>query len=130
MAESSRSADDDEEAEDPPVDLTVEVEDVFGASARVTLSDYGAIRRPLETYVLRRADQESDRFADQWELILQTFSIPLADFAAQSQALDVSRLAAIRFVFDRVHAGEVALDHVGFSNLPPAFLDARVDGGR
>jgi hypothetical protein len=119
---------DDEDEEDPPIDLGVEVEDASGRTARVTLSDYGAIRRPLETYVMRRRDQESSRFQTQWELILQTYSIPLADFTAANGSLDLSRLSAVRFVFDRVHAGEVVIDGVGFSALPPGFLEARVDG--
>jgi dienelactone hydrolase len=119
---------DDEDEEDPPIDLGVEVEDASGRTARVTLSDYGAIRRPLETYVMRRRDQESSRFQTQWELILQTYSIPLADFTAANGSLDLSRLSAVRFVFDRVHAGEVVVDGVGFSALPPSFLEARVDG--
>jgi dienelactone hydrolase len=118
----------DDEGDDPDVDLSVEVEDASGRMARVTLSDYGAIRRPLESYIMRRADREATRFKSQWELILQTFSIPLGDFTARSRSLDLTRLTTIRFVFDRVHAGEVALDQIGFSQLDPAFLEARVDG--
>jgi hypothetical protein len=117
----------DDEAEDPAVDVSIELEDASGQKARVTLSDYGAIRRPLETYVLRRADREASRFQHTWELILQTFSIPLGDFVAQNPSLALSRLTAVRFVFDRVHMGEVSIDQIGFSDLDPAFLAARVD---
>jgi hypothetical protein len=106
----------------------VEVEDANGRTARVALSDYGAIRRPLETYVMRRRDLEEQRFESHWELILQTYSIPLSDFSAANDSLDLSSLSAVRFVFDRVHAGEVAVDAIGFSELPAAFLGARVDG--
>ena len=120
--------DDDEEEDDPDVDLSVEVEDAAGRRARVTLSDYGAIRRPLETYVMRRADREATRFQTHWELILQTFSIPLGDFTVDNRSLDLGTLTAVRFVFDQVHAGEVAIDQIGFSGLDPAFLEARVDG--
>ncbi|NIQ55828.1 MAG: hypothetical protein GWN71_21410, partial [Gammaproteobacteria bacterium] len=92
-------------------------------------SDYGAIRRPLETYVMRRRDLEEERFQDHWELILQTFSIPLRDFVSRNRALDLRRLRSVRFVFDRVHGGEVAIDRIGFTpDLDPAFLGARVDG--
>ncbi len=121
-------SDGDDEAEDPDVDLSIEIEDVSGRKARVTLSDYGAIRRPLETYVMRRADREASRFERHWELILQTFSIPLEDFVAQNPSLALGQLSAVRFVFDRVHAGEVSIDRIGFSDLDPAFLAARVDG--
>ena len=109
------------------VDLSIELEDVIGRVSRVTLSDYGAIRRPLETWILRRSDQERERFTDHWELILQTYSIPLGDFKAENQGLDLRRLLTIRFVFDRSHAGEVSIDQIGFSDLDAAFLRARVE---
>lgn len=126
--EPQRPSGSDEEQEDPPVDLSIEVTDVSGNSARVTLSDYGAIRRPLDTYVLRRADIEAQRFQTHWELVLQTFSIPLGDFTTDNPAVDLRRLAAVAFVFDQVHGGEVAIDQIGFSTLDPAFLGARADG--
>src|SRR5690606_13698241 len=112
----------------PPMDLTVEVVDAAGRSARVALGRYGPIRRPLETWVLRRRDEERERFQNPWELILQTYSIPLRDFTALEPALDLRRLAEIRFVFDRTEAGEVAIDQVGLSDLEPGFLSARVEG--
>ena len=119
-----RSDGDDEK---PPVDLSIELEDASGRTARVVLGVYGAIRRPLETYVLRRGDQEAQRFTDHWELILQTYSIPFADFVAENASLDLRQLTTIRFVFDRVHAGEVVVDHIGISELEPGFLSARVE---
>ena len=109
------------------IDLSIELEDAAGRIARVTLSDYGAIRRPLDTWILRRADQEKERFTDHWELILQTYSIPLGDFKADNPTLDLEQLITIRFVFDRVHAGEVSIDQIGISDLDPAFLSARVE---
>ena len=94
----------------------------------MTLSEYGAVRRPLETWVMRRQDQERQRFQTHWEMILQTYSIPLGDFTAANGALDLSSLAAVRFVFDRAVAGEVWVDEIGFTDLDPAFLGARVEG--
>jgi len=120
-----RGGDDDDEK--PPVDLTVQVEDAAGRIASVDLRAYGAIRRPLETYVLRRRDLEAQRFADHWEQILQTYSIPLGDFLAAEPRLDLRSLRAVRLVFDRSVAGEVVVDQLGFSNLDPAFLAARVE---
>ena len=122
-----RGSDGDDDEEKPPVDLTVELEDAAGRTARVTLSAYGAMRRPLETYVMRRGDLEAERFADHWELILQTYSIPLADFVEENESLDLRQLASIRFVFDRVHAGEVVLDQIGISELEAGFLSVRVE---
>ncbi|MDX1495494.1 MAG: hypothetical protein R3253_15610, partial [Longimicrobiales bacterium] len=119
----STPSDDDEE--DPPVDLSIVLTDVSGQSARVTLGDYGAIRRPLETYVMRRRDLERQRFQSHWELILQTYSIPLRDFVSQNRSLDLRRLESVTFLFDQVHGGEVAIDHIGFTpDMDPAFLRA------
>jgi hypothetical protein len=117
-----------EDEELPPVDLTLEIVDAAGLTAGVTLSDYGAVRRPLETWVMRRRDQERDRFQEHWEVILQTYSIPLSDFTTIQPDLDLSGLREIRFVFDGTPAGEVVLDQIGLSLLDPAFLSARVDG--
>ena len=123
-----RGGDDDEEEEDPDVDLSIELVDSSGRTARVTLSEYGALRRPLETYVMRRGDREAARFQSHWELILQTYSIPLRDFLADNRSLDVRQISQVSFVFDQVHAGEVIIDQVGFSDLDPGFLGARVEG--
>lgn len=121
-----RSASDDEEK--PPIDLSVEVEDAAGRTAKVDLRRYGAIRRPLETYVMRRSDMEERRFAEHWEQILQTYSIPLGDFLDRNESLDLATLSAVRLVFDRSVAGEVVVDEIGLSDLDPAFLSARVGG--
>jgi dienelactone hydrolase len=113
--------------EKPPIDLSVEVEDASGQTASVDLRRYGAIRRPLETRVMRRADLEDSRFAEPWEQVLQTYSIPLGDFLEQNRRLDLGTLAEVRLVFDRSVAGEVVVDEIGLSDLDPAFLTARVE---
>lgn len=122
-ARSRRSGD----AEKPPVELSVQVEDAAGRQASVNLRDYGPIRRPLETYVLRRGDLERQRFADHWEQVLQSYSIPLGDFLAAEPSLDLGGLRAVRLVFDRAMAGEVVVDQIGFSALGPGWLAARVE---
>jgi dienelactone hydrolase len=101
----------------PPVDLSVAVTDVNGVTVSVPLGRYGAIRHPLEMNILRRADLEKTRFARLYEMLLQSYSIPFADLQAAAPRLDVSRIATIRFVFDRVPAGTVIIDDVGFSRI-------------
>lgn len=113
--------------EKPPIDLSVQVEDASGQTASVDLRRYGAIRRPLETHVMRRSDQDARRFQHPWELILQTYAIPIGDFMAENPRFDPTTLRAVRLVFDRSVAGEVAVDEIGLSNLDPAFLSARVE---
>ena len=111
---------DDEEL--PPIDLSIEVVDAAGTTASVPLSHYGVVRRPLEAWILMRRDLERSRFARQSEIVLQTYSIPLADLRRARPALDLASLSAVRFVFDRAVAGTVIIDDIGFARLDPAFM--------
>lgn len=113
----------DPDAPKPPVDLSIQVEDASGRTASVPLSDYGPIRRPLEIHILRRTDQET---RDPTEMVLQSYHIPLSDFAAVESDLDLSSLRAVRLVFDRAAAGEVLLDAIGFSAMDDDYWRARV----
>ena len=118
-----RASTDDEK---PPLELTVQAVDADGDTARVGLTDYGALRRPLTIRVMRRRDLEDDRFANPWELILQHFSIPLSDFSAENPAFDPGTLRAIALVFDGTEAGTVVVDDVGLARMHPGFRGARV----
>ncbi len=131
--ERGRDSRDDDEEERPPVQLTVAAIDADGDTARVGLTDYGPLRRPLTIRVLRRRDLEDARFANPWELILQHFSIPLGDFAAANAAFDPAAVRTVALVFDQTAAGTVVVDDVGLSRLHPGFRAARVpraEGGR
>ncbi len=122
------SADDpekEEEKDEPPVRLSVEVVDEAGRSGKVLLNRYGPVRRPIEIRIQRRDDQQ---YAANTEMVLQSYSIPLADFlSAGADAVDLSSLREIRLLFDESKAGAVVLDEIGFSRMDPAFL--RVSGG-
>jgi hypothetical protein len=48
-------------------------------------------------------------------MVLQSYTIPFADFRAANPQIDVWRVAAVRFVFDRAVAGTVIVDEIGFS---------------
>jgi len=124
-----RTASGDDEGEgddDEPIDLSIEVVDAQGRSAKVALSAYGPIRRPLETHILRRGDLEEQRFTELSELVLQSYSIPLSDFTRLRPALDLRSLREIRFVFDLSEAGTVVVDDVGIAYLDPAFTSVRI----
>lgn len=94
-----------------PLDLTVEVVDGNGESARLPLSHFSLLQPPLHVElgklswmgVLPRA-----------EAMLQTFAFPLNDFTMHNPRFDPSALIEIRFVFDRSPTGAVILDDVGF----------------
>ena len=127
--EEERGDEDPEDEEKPPLALTVAAVDADGDTARVGLTDYGPLRRPLTIRVLRRSDLEDDRFANPWELILQHFSIPLSDFAGENPAFDPGTLRAVLLVFDRTEKGTVVVDDVGLARLHPGFRAARVPPG-
>lgn len=116
-----------EEPDQTPIDLTVELVDTAGHAARLPLSRFGIARRPLDSKIYRRAGRDAQRFSNIFELIPQTFVMPLADFAQASPEFDPRQLAAIRLVFDRTEAGTIVLEHVGLSTpTDPAFLAAPV----
>ncbi|MFT5433084.1 MAG: dienelactone hydrolase [Myxococcota bacterium] len=119
----SGDGDEAEDSETPdPIDLSIEIEDASGNRASVKLSDYGVIRYPLKTEVLRRRDREASRFSNPWELVLQSFSIPLSDFAGQNRSVDLTRVRAVHLVFDLTPLGTVVVDNIGFSKLDPAYF--------
>lgn len=110
-----------------PIDLTIEVTDAAGVSASVPIRRYGVPRRPLEIQIMRRASQEQQRFANKFEVVLQSYLIPMADLVAISPSLDPTRLKSVRFVFDRAIWGTVQVDDIGiWINPNPAFFAARV----
>jgi hypothetical protein len=104
----------DEKPDETPVDLTIEVVDTAGNVARLPLSRYGIARHPLEANVYIRKGRDAARFTSNFELIPQTFLLPLADFA-NSTPFDPRHIATIRLVFDKTVAGTIILEHVGIT---------------
>jgi hypothetical protein len=101
-----------EEPDQTPIDLTVELVDTAGNVARLPISRYGVARKPLEANVYRRRGRDASRFTNNYELIPQTFVMPLADFA-HSSPFDPKQLATVRLVFDKTTAGTVIIEHIG-----------------
>jgi dienelactone hydrolase len=104
------------------IQIMLEAEDANGRTARVLLNEYGAIRRPLSVKVLRVEGMDKKNFATTYEIVLQSFSVPLRDF--RGAGFDPARLRSIRFVFEPTVAGTVIVDEIGFSKLDPAFIVA------
>src|SRR4029077_2584166 len=105
-----------------PVDLSIEVVDAAGHAARLPLTRYGVPRRPLEIHILRRHDQEQQRYPTQYELVLQTYVMPLVDFAQAAPGFDPTHLRSIRLVFDKLVAGTVVVDDIGVSASAGPFI--------
>ncbi len=101
--------------------------DTAGNVARLPLSRFGIARKPLDSKIYRRAGRDAQRFTSIFELIPQTFVMPIADFVEASPAFDPRQLSTIRLRFDRTEAGTIMLEHVGLSTpTDPAFLAAPI----
>ena len=109
-------------ADSLPLQLSIEAVDAGGNRARLAVSRYGVVRRPLEIGVLKRKGRDKTSFASQNEVVPQTYVVPLADFRAAAPGFDPARLVTVRWVFDGTRAGTVVLTDVGLSNIDPAFL--------
>jgi hypothetical protein len=105
-----------------PMDLTVEVEDDAGRVARFPLSRYGPVRRPLQSHVYRRAGRDKARFGNTWEIVLQTYTIPMSDAVAAAPGFDPTRIRHLRWRFDRTDAGTVLLDNIGVARPAADFF--------
>lgn len=104
-----------------PVDLSIVATDAQGHTASVPLSAYGAVRRPLETYVYRRAGKDKERFTSLAEIVMQTYTIPFADFARANSAFDSSHIKSVTWRFDKTVKGTLWLDDIGFSKMSRDF---------
>ena len=109
-----------------PIDFTLELEDADGHVARTPMSRYGPVRRPLEAHIYRRAGRDEQRFQNLFEIVPQTYVVPLADFGAAG-GFQPSRIRAIRLVFDRTPLGTVIMDDVGLNpGTDKKYLAARL----
>lgn len=96
-------------------DLSVELVDGAGRTAKLPLSAFGPVRRPIESYVYRRKGRDKDRFAALYEQVLQTYVMPMARFSAATPGFDPTTLAEVRLVFDRTKVGQVHVDDIGIT---------------
>jgi dienelactone hydrolase len=99
--------------DEPHADLSVELVAAGDTTVRLPLSRFAPVCPPLKTRLTKWPMENYFPLTRPAELVLQTFSLPLAEFARANAAFDPARLRAIRFVFDRTPKGEVALDDVG-----------------
>ena len=110
-----------------PIDFTLELEDADGHVARTPMSRYGPVRRPLEAHIYRRAGRDEQRFQNLFEIVPQTYVVPLADFGTAG-GFQPSRIRSIRIVFDRTPLGTVIMDDVGLNpGMNKNYLAARLN---
>jgi hypothetical protein len=102
-----------------PMDLTVELVDAAGATARLPLTRFGPVRRPLEIRIARRAIRDRQNFRTTFELVPQTYVMPLAEFAAAAPGFDPAALRTVRLRFDKTERGTVVLLDAGIAAAQP-----------
>lgn len=100
-----------EKAKQPrdPIDLTVEVADAAGTSARLPLSSHSFLQPRIESQV-----SKTNLTPKNSEIVFQVFEFPLAKFAAANPKLDPAKIRLVRFLLDRSESGVVILDDVAF----------------
>jgi hypothetical protein len=106
------------------VELSVEFVDAAGVRVLLPLNNYGPLRLPPEMTVRRREGRDRTGFANIYERVLQTFTIPLAHAIAENASFDPARLVSVGLVFDKTVAGTVIVSDIGISNIHPAFFPA------
>jgi len=109
---------DDPEKGKAPIDLTVELVAADGRSARLPLRHIRPIQPILQVTFTKWPYWERLRYRSSTEPVLQTYEMPLSDFAAANPDFDPGRLKQIRFRFDRTPAGVILLDDVGLTRRP------------
>jgi hypothetical protein len=93
-----------------PLDWTIVLTDQNGDTARLPLS-HDQVLYPQVKGETRRIGLID--MAPRSEIVMRRFRFPLADFQKSNPKFDPSRLAQIRFDFDRSKRGAIALDDIG-----------------
>ncbi len=94
-----------------PVEFTVELVATDGAAARLPLT----VQPILKVQFTKWGYFDSTAYKSATEPVFQTFELPLAAFVRANPKLNLTRLKAIRFRFDRSESGVIAVDEIGFS---------------
>jgi dienelactone hydrolase len=97
------------------VDLTVELVDEAGVTARLPLSRLGPLRAGGRAQLLKWEYLDRKLAGREPDPVLQTFCASLGAFVAEAPTLALDRLVAVRFRFDRCALGLVLLDDIGFA---------------
>jgi dienelactone hydrolase len=97
-------------------DFTVELVASDGATADVPVSKFVAIPPPFKEKFTKLAIIDEKGYEKDWEPVLQTVRIPLADFPPPNGAkrFEPGKLRAIRLKFDRTAMSVICISGIGF----------------
>jgi len=98
-----------------PIDLTIELTDTDGHSARLPLSSIRPVHPALMVRLAKWKWMERKFVETFSERLLQTYEIPIWHFIETNPSFEPARLEKIRFVFDRTRTGSIMLDDIGVS---------------
>jgi hypothetical protein len=91
-------------------DLTVEVSDWEGNTARLSLNSRSVLLPPMET---RLAKAPFPMTLPVSEIVLQHYEFPITAFMNENSAFNPRELSMVRLVFDRTQEGVIVLDNTG-----------------
>jgi hypothetical protein len=98
-----------------PLDWSIVLTDAEGAEARLPLSHDQLLYPQIKNYTRRFGAISSTPSS---EVVMRRYGFPLKDFVTTNPRLDLKRLRSIRFDFDRMPRGVIALDDVGLAGRP------------
>lgn len=104
-----------EEAPNAPIDFTVELAASDGSAAELLLSHVRPLQPVLKVTFTKWPYWERFRYQSPGEPVLQTYEIPLSDFASVNPAFNPTLLSQIRFRFDCTRSAVILLDQVGIA---------------
>jgi len=113
--------DEEEEKGEELLDMSVELMDSRGNTARLVLSDFRNMPPVLKSRFTKMS-KESKIYGKSYEPTLQVFELPLSHFSEAFPEFEPALLKKISFVFDRNEEGVVILDRIGIGTIP---LDMR-----
>lgn len=103
----------EEEEEKEPLDLTLELVDTNGNSARLPLSHFSTLHPPLKVTYTKWPMLENFAYEKSWEPVLETFEFPLKTFKEVNPDFEPEKLEKIIFLFDKGCQGVIYLDEIG-----------------
>ncbi len=95
-----------------PLDISVELVDTQGDSAKLKLSEFRSIPPVLKSR-FTKMNKENKLYGKSYEPTLQIFELPLSRFASAFPEFDPGELNKIKFVFDQDQEGVIILDRIG-----------------
>lgn len=104
----------EEEEEKEPLDLTLELVDTNGSSARLPLSYFSTLHPPLKVTYTKWPMFENFAYEKSTEPLLETFEFPLKAFKQTNPDFKPGKLEKIIFLFNKGCQGVIYLDEIGF----------------